>query len=739
MTTMTASAAQHTVHPRPRGGRARLGWFLALLGLACSRERSAPSDPNATAAEDCAAAVRQARTEEALVSCTLALRLARAAADPSATCLSGQRLAHTYWSKEDHRRALLTADTALQACAVLPARHSQVLLLLISILHDIGDLNAAQAALDLAETASKNPDAKADPTQLRFFSGLLRQGRGENDAAAAAYRLLIRDAPPGHESLRWARLNLLEIYLLQGQVELARQALVLAYREPGENKVSVSQLITQHYYTAEIAQIAGHPAAAIAALNSALLLQPKQDWRRLIYTSLGRSKVAKGDTAGAISAFQQAIEAVEEVRRDIGNSELRYWTLAAHRTPYEELFRLHALAGHPVRALAIVEQARARVFLDSFVSSRRSTPTAGVAAPLDLKNAARRASLLQRLLPQLRASALAQPPPIAAVLQRLRGQAGLGYFVANGELWAIALGGEQPRIERLATELRRLTRLVDDFIATPDSAAVRRALGQLLLPSHLLPPAKVPLVIIGDPILSDVSFAALLMQDRALIQRHTIRYSPSLSAWSAGPPAAVASGSHTNGTSDLTLPPKNVVLGDPLGNLPGARAEAQAVAVSLGTTAKLGSAATTLELRRAAGADILHIASHSGIDTAGPWLQLAGGRINASSVLEWRVNPGLVVLASCTSAAQRARGLFGSLAGAFLAAGSRSVVASLWSVDDAAASRFSQRFYKNGGAVQPSTALAKTQRQAIAAGEPVGVWSSFVLYGTPPPRGADAP
>jgi CHAT domain-containing protein len=74
-----------------------------------------------------------------------------------------------------------------------------------------------------------------------------------------------------------------------------------------------------------------------------------------------------------------------------------------------------------------------------------------------------------------------------------------------------------------------------------------------------------------------------------------------------------------------------------------------------------------------------------------------------------------------------------SLSGAFLAAGAASVLASLWEVDDLAATALMRRFYRHL-ATEPdrALALARTQRELLAAGGRIGSprnWASFVLVG----------
>ena len=72
--------------------------------------------------------------------------------------------------------------------------------------------------------------------------------------------------------------------------------------------------------------------------------------------------------------------------------------------------------------------------------------------------------------------------------------------------------------------------------------------------------------------------------------------------------------------------------------------------------------------------------------------------------------------------------MWDSLAAAFLAAGSVHVVATLSSVEDAAAAEFTRLFYRGGGAQDPVGATIRAQR-VMARAHKVDDWSAFVVVG----------
>lgn len=92
----------------------------------------------------------------------------------------------------------------------------------------------------------------------------------------------------------------------------------------------------------------------------------------------------------------------------------------------------------------------------------------------------------------------------------------------------------------------------------------------------------------------------------------------------------------------------------------------------------------------------------------------------------------MVTLASCRSAGGRVLPGEGpmSLGRAFLAAGARVVLGSLWPLRDDEAETFFGRFYRRLAAGEnAAAALAATQRELAAQGEPAAAWAGVVLLG----------
>jgi tetratricopeptide (TPR) repeat protein len=169
-----------------------------------------------------------------------------------------------------------------------------------------------------------------------------------------------------------------------------------------------------------------------------------------------------------------------------------------------------------------------------------------------------------------------------------------------------------------------------------------------------------------------------------------------------------------------------VVVGDPTGDLPGARREAERIGspglLLVGAEAKRRDVLEAID-----GAALFHFAGHARITGRSPWdsaLSLSDGRITLEDLLIARPRVGVAVLSACESGTSR--GEIG-LPHAFLAAGARAVLATTRPLRDTEALPFLTRFYEHGGKQQPLEAF----RAAIAASQKANdaAWHAFRLFG----------
>ena len=196
-----------------------------------------------------------------------------------------------------------------------------------------------------------------------------------------------------------------------------------------------------------------------------------------------------------------------------------------------------------------------------------------------------------------------------------------------------------------------------------------------------------------------------------------------------------------------------LIVGDPdvhpitkLSLLPEARKEAQEIAELLGVRAIVGRQATKEEvLRGIQDVSLIHIAAHG--DAERGEIALAVNRssrqvprkedfmLTMEDVAKVGVRAKLVVLSCCHSGRgeiMKSEGVVG-IARAFLASGARSVLVSLWVLDDKSTKEFMIRFY--GHLVRDKLSASQAVHQSIkwmresADYSGVGHWAPFVLIG----------
>jgi len=650
------------------------------------------------------------------------------------------RLADLAWHRSRYRESFLFFRSAQEEAAKAKDRNLEELAArgIYNVLYSVGDLKGAWQALESAgELAGKqDPGGQAwifaNRGNVLTDEGRLALARRDFEQALA-----LETGAADREFFRSTHLNLTNIHLRLGDIARASHHLEEAwkYAEPGEPMPSLL------YYRARLALAQGRPADAVQAVTTALSQDPAPDWVWDLEYQRGRAEEARGDLKAAEAAYRKSIEVVEGMRRSLAFDDLKTWLLDRKREPLEALFRLQARSGRAEEALATAEKALARTLLDALLSAHSAEGSSDGAdgaddaddagnagnaddaddagdAPWSPDAAAARLGDLELLLPVMSESPVAALQPIRQVLSAFGGRHGLVYFEAGDEVWLAIVARQEVRLRPLPLPAAGIRRLSDRFLAHPDDAGVAGELGETLLPLEALPKQGQTVYVIADGILGNLPFAALRREGRYLVEDHPVSLLPSLNALAA----LESRGAKTPG------PP--LVLSDPRGDLPAAAMEGRAVARLLAGSLRTAGAATSRELAGAAHARLLHLATHTGLSARGPWLLLADRRLGASEIVTRRIGPRLVVLASCASGVRPGRQMWGSMGAAFLAAGSRAVLASLWSVEDRQTHEFVLRFYTEGGASDPAGALARAQRVAIGRGQSPTLWAPFVLFGS---------
>ena len=109
------------------------------------------------------------------------------------------------------------------------------------------------------------------------------------------------------------------------------------------------------------------------------------------------------------------------------------------------------------------------------------------------------------------------------------------------------------------------------------------------------------------------------------------------------------------------------------------------------------------------------------------------GFLSAYEIVNLKLNAELVTLSACETALGKevkGEGLM-SLVRAFMYAGSQSVLATLWKVDDESSAKLMIAFYRHWqqGKLTKAEALQQAQIEAIRKGSAPYFWAPFALIG----------
>lgn len=181
-----------------------------------------------------------------------------------------------------------------------------------------------------------------------------------------------------------------------------------------------------------------------------------------------------------------------------------------------------------------------------------------------------------------------------------------------------------------------------------------------------------------------------------------------------------------------------VVVGNPTGDLAHAESEAMRIAAMLGVEPLLGAAATKAEVvRRLRGASVAHLATHAHFSPGAPLesgIILADGVLTAREILADSIQLDLLVLSACDTGVAESLGghEFAGLTQAFLLAGVRCLVASLWEADDEVTSTLMTAFYdrwRSGSDLSLALTEAGAVAREVTGGDWTDLWAAFVLSG----------
>jgi CHAT domain-containing protein len=662
---------------------------------------------------------------------------------------------------------------------------------LVEALQDLGNLHALLGDTASAESefhrakdiAQKIGNPRGVTTSLLALGGI-EWHRKRYTQAAALYQDALAHARQSDnqglvaESLVQVALVDLNLARAGDATKAAQQALDTA-RASGVRPLEAEAL----YALGEAERSSGNLPASISHFSAGdkiaqAIGDPDLSWR--FGYAQGQALESLNRDEAAVRAYEKAAETIESVRSQLREDRFRAGYLEDKYQVYVSLVRLLLKLGRVKQAFQFSEGLRAqnyaallggvaprahpdaerelreriRQLQRSIAEENAKDPSERRAAKeqsysADLVQAER---AYQNLLDDLRAAdpeyaaARRLATPSVEELQRaLPGNAALLEYVVAGDSVAIfvmtnrRLEAKSVQVQDLESRVELLRSLVyregSDEWSRP-AVRLRRALIDPVEQAGWLN-GVTRLYIVPHGVLHYLPFAVLpAAKGRYLIEDYTVTYLPAAAAL-ASPDGQKATGALLAAAPALT-------------KLPYAVEEAHAVAEFFPDQTELlvGENATETSFKRDAGRyRILHLATHGNLNVLNPLLsslalqpdQDNDGRLEVHEILDLRLRSTLVTLSACDTAlgsgyfaAVPAGEEFVGLTRAFLFAGSPSVLATLWQVNDRSTLDFMRSFYRLLDARGAPGALAEAQRQMIHSGGRYGhpyFWAPFVLVG----------
>jgi CHAT domain-containing protein/tetratricopeptide (TPR) repeat protein len=507
-----------------------------------------------------------------------------------------------------------------------------------------------------------------------------------------------------------------------------------------------------------------------------------------VEATLGRFRTAD-------SLYNQATYLIEAMLVNAPSSRVKSSMIATMGEVYVGRFKLAATRLHnPAKAFGVVEAARGRTLADSLRYSRDTTRVKSQPVPAELEITRIQKRMMEssvspaqarRLLGQLdeaynllvpveykqnreEMKRLYRPTPLARVQKSLRpGEALIEYVLDAGKnSYALEVTHNNIRVHAVPPR-EEIDKLVHAYVSAVKTRSDWKPLAHALFDRVLAPAMSsrpTLITIIPDGSLHLIPFASLLDErNRYTLESRTITSAPSATVFyilrTADEPAGatkpflgVAFGA---GSSVVKMSASaNQSVGNPNGlpvnlpPLPYAVQEVNAGAHAWGEKSVLllddHASETALKAEPLKQFKVIHIAAHgvgnmmepgrAGLVLA-PGSEAEDGFWQAREIRRSRLAADVVTLSACETGVGRLQGEEGimNLARSFLVAGAKSVVASLWAVDDRSTATLMEHFYRHIAEGEPiAEALRMAQKDMLLLfgkdAQPY-YWAEFTVIG----------
>jgi len=483
-----------------------------------------------------------------------------------------------------------------------------------------------------------------------------------------------------------------------------------------------------------------------------------RDGEGLALNNLGAAFLKAGNPTEAEKVLVNGIQVWESMRQMLGSNDANKISIfEGQARTYRMLQRVQVAQNNPIAALEIAERGRARAFVDLLTERLSSGST----------NPVINTSPNQDQIRQIAKSQNATLVQYSIIYDQFQIQGKKEGRESALYIWVIQPTGEitfrevdlKPLWQKHNASLTNLIIGNQEFLAVRSRGSFPAlqpqpdlpTLHQLLIDpiASLLPKdPNAHVIFIPQGSLFQVPFPALLDANGTyLIQKHTILTAPSIQVLALTRQQKLAQKPVNSGNAlvlgNPTMPSVSPSPGEPkqrLSPLPGAEAEAIAIAPLLKTQAIIGAQGTKAAIvQKMPQASIIHLATHGLLDDLrglGSAIALApsgndDGLLTAEEIFDMKLQASLVVLSACNTGEGRITGdgVIG-LSRALISAGVPSVIVSLWAVPDAPTSELMKAFYQN---LQNNPDKAQALRQAMLTTmkthpQPRN-WAAFTLIG----------
>jgi CHAT domain-containing protein/Tfp pilus assembly protein PilF len=652
----------------------------------------------------------------------------------------------------------------------------------------LGDLTSADKAFHQALEVAQGIGNGAGVIASMIALGDLERRRKQYDAAENYFSRALESArAAGDEG------NMFEALIDRSRNDLDRKRLDYASSGAAEASRVVERnanrpaMAVARYIEGEISRVRGEFQQALAMYSSAEDLQsrfrdPELGWRILF--GRGQTLEVLGKDQEALAAYQASIELVEQTRAAIAEERFRAGYIEERFQVYVALVELLLKLGKPADAFYYSEKLRARAYFDQLGrSDAEGRDLAGQQRARELRQQMeslrekiekeysvtereRRGRALEIFSKELEQAQRAYEEILDTVrgaspfrkslagipdtgdIQRLlpSGTALVEYVVGKQTLSILTVKKDSVNgttVQIGAESLATRTELLRDLIMERKPAWIDPGRGlQALLIAPLDHAGYLRgvqrLIVVPDGVLNYVPFAALPTSgSRVLGDDFIVAYLPAAVALLAERSA------DRGGRAMLAMAPAE-------SHLPNAGAEVRSIGEMFprGSLVTAGKGATKTLFKQVAGQyDYVHLATHGSLNRNAPWLSTLqlqpddqnDGLLELHEILDLKLHARLVTLSACETALGSgyftdtpAGDEFVGMTRAFLGAGSQSVLASLWAVNDESTRALMVKFYRYLRQFDGPEALMRAQREFRRSEQRYRApyyWAAFVLVG----------